>query len=425
MKHFFKTAGATVLAIAALLLTSCGLDDRKPDAPVLEEDMIVTVTGNTVNMSYENDQEVDELTWTIRLGNDVIFTSNDRTATTEIKTPGEYDVTLSLINSAGKVFTKTRITIAGQTGDNGGNENNGDNEDNGDNEKAPFDVKTAVTFFADNFMTSYASDGTKEGDCTVTGDGKYKVSFATASPAAETMVLVIDLLESADKFAEDTKITVTRLTVDGKAIAIDPAKVLVGPGLGGDQQPANSVRIEVYDALGNGTKNDPPVDPAALAGQSYEVYFTVEGSGVAAPKAPKTKSLVTFFNAGWMPSYDGKGDGECEIAGDGTYTASFEAAGATEAFVLTLDILDAQSIYSENMKVTIDRIVLDGETEVAFDDTKMNKGFGLNPMDKEDKSYRVSIYDAAGGEVPDPAINPADFAFDKCEITFFVEGTGF
>lgn len=419
MKQFLKSAVAAVISIAALLFSSCRLEDRKPDAPILDKDMIVTVTGNTVNLSYENDQKVDILTWTVRLGNEIVFTSNDRTATTEIKTPGEYDVTLSLINSAGKVFTKTRITIAGQTGDNG---NSGDS---GDNEKAPFDIKTAVTFFADNFMTSYSSDGTKEGDCTVTGDGKYKVSFATDSPAAETMVFVIDLLESADKFAEDTKITVTRLTVDGKAIAIDPAKVLVGQGLGGDQQPANSVRIEVYDALGNGTKNDPPVNPAALAGQSYEVYFTVEGSGVAAPEAPKTKSLVTFFNAGWAPSYDGKGDGECEIAGDGTYTATFEVDGATEAFVLTLDILDARNIYNENMKVTIDRILLDGETEATFDDSKMNKGFGLNPMNPEDQSYRVSIYDAAGGEVPDPAINPADFAFSKCEITFFVEGTGF
>lgn len=423
MKQFMKLAGAAVFSIAALLISSCSLEDRKPDAPILEKDMIVTVTGNTVSMSYENDQKVDELTWTIRLGSEVVFTSNERTATTEITTPGVYDVTLSLVNSGGKVFTKTRITIAGQAEDNGGNEDNGG--DNGDNGQDPFDVKSAVTFFADGFMNQYASDGTAEGDCTVTGDGKYKVSFATASPAAETMVLVIDLLESADKFAEDTKITVTRLTVDGKAVAIDPAKVLVGPGLGGDQQPANSVRIEIYDALGNGTKNDPPVDPAALAGQSFEVYFTVEGSGVAAPEAPKTKSLVTFFNAGWMPSYDGTGDGECEIAGDGSYTASFEVEGATEAFVLTLDILDAQNIYSENMKVTIDRIVLDGETEVAFDGSKMNKGFGLNPMNPEDKSYRVSIYDAAGGEVPDPAINPADFAFSKCEITFFVEGTGF
>jgi len=92
---------------------------------------------------------------------------------------------------------------------------------------------------------------------------------------------------------------------------------------------------------------------------------------------------------------------------------------------LARDMLDAKTIYKEKMNVTIDKILLDGKTEVAFDDSKMNKGFGLNPMNPEDQSYRVSIYDAAGGEVPDPAINPADFAFNKCEITFFVEGTGF
>lgn len=420
MKLFLKSVGAAVLSVAAMLLSSCGLEDRKPYAPILDKDMIVTVTGNTVNLSYENKQKVDELTWTIRLGNEVIFTSNERTVTTEITTPGEYDVTLALINSAGKVFTKTRFTIAGQSGDNEGNNGN-----NGNTEKDPFDIKTAVTFFADSFMTQYASDGTADGDCTVTGDGKYKVSFATANPAAEVMVLSIDLLEAADKFTKDTKITVTRLAVDGKAVTFDPSKVLTGTTLGGENQPANSVRIEIYDALGNGTKNDPPVDPATLAGQSYEVYFTVEGSGVAAKEAPKTKSLITFFNAGWMPSYDGSGEGECEIKGDGSYTASFEVAGATEAFVLTLDIVDAQEIYSVDMKVTIDKILLDGETEAAFDDSKMGKGFGMNPMNPEDKSYRVSIYDAAGGEVPDPAINPADFAFSKCEITFFVEGTGF
>lgn len=421
MKKIFKLACAAVLSIAAMLMTSCGLEDRKPDAPIVGEDMIVTVTGNTVNLAYENDQKVDELTWKIKEGDNVIFTSNERTATTVINTPGEYDVLLSLINEAGKVFNKTRITIAGDPAD---DEGNGEGE-NGGNEAAPLDIKSAVTFFADSFMTQYASDGTAEGDCTVTGDGKYKVSFATASPATETMVLVIDLLEAADKLAEGTKITVTRLAVDGKAVAIDPAKVLTGTTLGGENQPKNSVRIEIYDSMGNGTKNDPPVDPAALAGQKFEVYFTVEGTGVAAPEAPKTKSLITFFNAGWMPSYDGSGNGECEIAGDGVYTASFELEGATEAFVLTLDIVDAQKIYSKDMKVTIDRIVLDGETEVAFDDSKMGKGFGLNPMNPEDQSYRVSIYDAAGGNVPDPAINPGDFAFSKCEITFFVEGTGF
>ncbi len=422
MKQFFRTACAAVFSFAALFLTSCSLEDRKPDAPVLNEDMVVTVSGNTVNLSYDNDQKVDELTWKIKQGDNVVFTSNERTATTTINTPGEYDVTLSLINAAGKVFTKTRITIAGETGGNGGN---GDNGDNGGDEKAPFDIKTAVTFFADGFANQYLSDGTTEGDCTVTGDGKYKVSFAAPTPAGDVMVLVVDLLESADKLPKDTKITVTRLTVDGKAVAFDPAKVLTGTTLGGDQQPKNSVRIEVYDALGNGTKNDPPMDPATLAGQTFEIYFTVEGSGVAAPKAPETKSLITFFNAGWMPAYDGSGDGECVIAGDGVYTASFELEGATEAFVLTLDIVDAQKIYSKDMKATIDRILLDGKTEVAFDDSKMNKGFGLNPMNKEDQSYRVSIYDAAGGEVPDPAVNPADFAFSKCEITFFVEGTGF
>lgn len=425
MKQFFKTACAAVFSFAALLLTSCGLEDRKPDAPIVGEDMIVTVTGNTVNMAYENDQKVDELTWKIKEGDNTIFTSNERTATTVINTPGEYDVLLSLINEAGKVFNKTRITIAGDpAGDEGNGEGSGEGE-NGGNETAPLDIKSGVTFFADSFMTQYASDGTAEGDCTVTGDGKYKVSFATASPATETMVLVIDLLEAADKLAEGTKITVTRLTVDGKAVAIDPTKVLTGTTLGGENQPKNSVRIEIYDSMGNGTKNDPPVDPAALAGQSFEVYFTVEGTGVAAADAPETKSLITFFNAGWMPSYDGSGAGECKIKGDGVYTASFEVEGATEAFVLTLDIVDAQKIYSKDMNVTIDRIVLDGETEVAFDDSKMGKGFGLNPMNPEDKSYRVSIYDAAGGTPEDPAITPADFAFNKCEITFFVEGTGF
>lgn len=423
MKQILNTACAVLFSFAALLLTSCGLEDRKPNAPVLNEDMVVTVSGNTVNLSYDNDQKVDELTWKIKQGDNVVFTSNDRTVTTTINTPGEYDVTLSLVNAAGKVFTKTRITIAGETGGNGDTGDNGGGDNGGEN--AALDIKTAVTFFADGFANQYISDGTAEGDCKVTGDGKYKISFAAPAPAGDVMVLVVDLLESVDKLAKDTKITVTRITVDGKAVAFDPSKVLTGTTLGGDQQPKNSLRIEIFDALGNGTKNDPPMDPAALAGQTFEIYFIVEGSGVAAPDAPKTKSLITFFNAGWMPAYDGSGAGECEIKGDGAYTASFEIEGATEAFVLTLDILDAQKIYNKDMKVTIDRILLDGETEVAFDESKMNKGFGLNPMNPEDQSYRVSIYDAAGGEVPDPAINPADFAFSKCEITFFVEGTGF
>lgn len=408
------TIVSAVLFAASMLLTSCEPADKisKPAEPILDWNMMVSVDGNTVNLSWEGVLQVPELIWDISNASGSVFTSNEKKVSALVKKAGEYDVTLTLINEAGESSTSTKITIAE------------DYKEPGES-KDPLTVKTAVTFFADNFMTSYSSDGTKEGDCMVTGDGKYKVSFATANPAGQAMVLVVDLLDAEKQFSKDAKVNVTRIVVDGKAVAIDPAKVLVGPGLGGEQQPANSIRIEIFDALGNGTKNDPPVDPAALAGQSYEVYFTVEGSGVSAPAAPETKSLITFFNAGWMPAYDGKGDGECKIAGDGTYKASFEVAGATEAFVLTLDILDAQNIYSENMKVTIDRILLDGETEVTFDNSKMNRGFGLNPMNPEDKSYRVSIYDAAGGEVPDPAINPADFAFDKCEITFFVEGTGF
>lgn len=415
MKRILTIASAVLFA-ASMLLISCEPVEEisKPNEPILDWNMMVGVDGNTVNLSWEGIQEITGLTWNISNASGSVFTSTEKKVSALVKKAGEYDVTLTLANEAGESSASTKVTIVKDyveilPGD----------------DKEPLSVKTAVTFFADGFMNQYASDGTAEGDCLVTGDGKYKVSFATANPAGETMVLVIDLLDGETQFGKDTKVNVTRIVVDGKPIDFDPTKILVGPGLGGDMQPANSIRIEILDTVGGSTGNNPPVNPADLAGQNFEIYFTVKGSGVSAPAAPTTKSLITFFNAGWMPAYDGSGDGECEISGDGTYTASFELEGATEAFVLTLDILDAKTIYKEKMNVTIDKILLDGKTEVAFDDSKMNKGFGLNPMNPEDQSYRVSIYDAAGGEVPDPAVNPADFAFSKCEITFFVEGTGF
>lgn len=413
MKRILTIAGAFLFA-ASMLLISCEPVEEisKPNEPILDWNMMVGVDGNTVNLSWEGIQEITGLTWNISNASGSVFTSTEKKVSALVKKAGEYDVTLTLANEAGESSTSTKVIIA-------------EDYKEPSDEKDPLTVKTAVTFFADGFANQYFSDGTTEGDCLVTGDGKYKVSFAAPAPAGDVMVLVVDLLDGETQFGKDTKVNVTRIVVDGKPVDFDPTKILVGPGLGGDMQPAKSIRIEILDTAEGSTGNNPPVNPADLAGQNFEIYFTVKGSGVDAPEAPKTKSLITFFNAGFMPQYNGSGDGECVIAGDGVYTASFELEGATEAFVLILDIVDAQKIYSKDMKVTIDRIILDGETEVAFDDSKMGKGFGLNPTDAEDQSYRVSIYDAYGGEVPDPAINPADFAFSKCEITFFVEGTGF
>ncbi|WP_124098317.1 FIVAR domain-containing protein [Ruminococcus sp. Marseille-P6503] len=119
---------------------------------------------------------------------------------------------------------------------------------------------------------------------TFEGNGTFTVKIDTSSQATtEAFVFNVDLLDAAANYP-DIQAVLDSIKVDGTEVAFDASKIQYG-----DIENNGNYRIEIYNDYGS-TKNDPPMDPKAMASkQSIEITFTVSGVPENDPKGDLQK----------------------------------------------------------------------------------------------------------------------------------------
>lgn len=97
---------------------------------------------------------------------------------------------------------------------------------------------------------------------------------------SDPKVLVIDVPgiyekgENGSKLVSDFAMSLDRITVDGKNISFDLAKVKAGHL----EPDTDNYRLEIYNVYGD-TAEDPAFDLAAFKGNDVHIFFTVTGAG--------------------------------------------------------------------------------------------------------------------------------------------------
>ena len=183
-----------------------------------------------------------------------------------------------------------------------------------------------------------------------------------------------------------------------EGIRIKRSKVLQG-----ELEDNGNYRIEIYNEYGAGTASDSPIDLSAFNPESsIEVTFTL---APATPLYSGVPGYISYAAGGWYPSVwgDASSFGNVDVTGFGTYTqkVTFEAEG-DDVIVFVIDIAGYKDFFGEDIlaktTATVDKILVNGSTEVPVDNSKIICGDIEN-----NGNFRIEIYNEYGaGTAADP-----------------------
>lgn len=174
---------------------------------------------------------------------------------------------------------------------------------------------TAALGYTDSSWSSQTGFGADSSvQTTVSGDGTYTLSWDAS--AADALVFVIDIVGGGEALS-GSALTDMTISVDGNDVPVNVAKVLTG-----DIEGNGNWRMEIYNEYGAGTKENPPIDPAAISfGSNLTVTFTLGEAG-AAPAADEE------------PVEETEAPVETEAEEPAAEVAPFDANGTYNAYLL-------------------------------------------------------------------------------------------
>ncbi len=250
----------------------------------------------------------------------------------------------------------------------------------------------------------------------VKGSGNYSVTLNAADvkgeatePAKGAMVFCVDILgytAQLEKEGYTVEVKNVEVIADGKAIAVDAAKVVTG-----DIEDNGNLRIELYNEYG-ATKESAPIDKSTLTfSDTLTVNFTLD------VKDPEFETYMAFADRNWAYGNWDAGHASTVVSGAGKYSVTLNAADVkgeatapvTGAQVFCVDVVGgAEALAKRNLEYQLKSIevLADGQA-IALDATKVKFG------DLEDKgNFRIEVFNEYGATKDDSPIgNPEAFTF--------------
>lgn len=349
---------------------------------------------------------------------------------------------------------------------------------------AKADEYTAALSFCDSSWGSGMWADADGSTTTVTGDGSYTVGWTVPEGTAtvpDAGVFVIDFAGAQAAMDEsNTTWEVTALTVkvDGNEVPVDVSKLLTG-----DLEGNGNYRIEIYNMVGAGTADNPPLDNTAVTfSQSLQVDFTIKTVEKAADGADDTTDdttedtiTATFDPAGTYnayiglqtPSWSFRNDytdasyginsdvwnqitgwdennaavvregtiHDTVIAGNGTYSVSVDGLGdwvATELAtsadgIFNLLFISTDIPYTEDVTITDVKLIIDGSTRHTDAEAYINPEVTdhiqivIQNIWNADKA-EISYYNAPSESI-EMQFTISGFNYDKAADETSTEGT--
>ena len=289
-----------------------------------------------------------------------------------------------------------------------------------DNQKGEYEGAPAyISYASSDWSVQVWGDHEKRGNADVTGYGTYTHKINLSSAASGAIVFVVDIFGLGTKYPEmasNITATVDKITLDGVTdIPVDNSKIICG-----DIENNGNYRIEIYNEYGAGTASDSPIDLSAFNPESsIEVTFTL---APATPLYSGVPGYISYAAGGWYPSVwgDASSFGNVDVTGFGTYTqkVTFEAEG-DDVIVFVIDIAGYKDFFGEDVlaktTATVDKILVNGSTEVPVDNSKIICGDIEN-----NGNFRIEIYNEYGaGTAADPPIDKSLLTgVTSVEVTF-------
>ena len=196
-----------------------------------------------------------------------------------------------------------------------------------------------------------------------------------------SMVFTLDFNELLAKFP-NTTVSITDMKCDGKSIAFDGSKFRYG-----DIENNGKFRVELFNVWGKaaqGGKVDSPFsnaglvesDPAFTFAESLEITYNINTEG----QTTYTPNLITI-NPGWGGDWS-YSDGTKFNVAINPETALYELSQSSFSMVLNASGMDAGSIMTfietdklflsfPNIKMSLDKVVLDGQALSGWDASKI------------------------------------------------------
>lgn len=206
-------------------------------------------------------------------------------------------------------------------------------------------------------------------------------TFKYEGSAASSMVFTLDFDQLLAKYPNAT-VSITDMKCDGKSIAFDGNKFRYG-----DIEDNGKFRVELFNIWGKaaqGSKVDSPFsdaglvesDPAFNFAESLEITYNINTEG----QATYTPNLITI-NPGWGGDW-GFSDGTKFDISINKETAMYEISQTSLSMTINASGMDAGSIMTfietdklflsfPNIKMSLDKVVLDGQALSGWDASKI------------------------------------------------------